>query len=121
MNERRQVRHEDFRARLVLVREHVLDVPALEIEDTERRILADGGAEDGVNVRAFDAGTIPKTRIEECRRRDDHLARAQRLRDDAARDELADLGSLVVRTAGGAPPRVLLRRVLLEELDVPLL
>jgi hypothetical protein len=122
VRQRRELLDEDLGAPAVFFREHVLQAAALQVQHAEGRVFADGRAQHGVDVRALNAGAVAKARIEEGRRSHDHLSGAERLRNDAARDQRPDLADLFVRAAGGRPPGLLVGRVLgFEDFQVPLL
>jgi hypothetical protein len=69
----------------VLFGEHLRSSrPTPQVKDTTRSLETDGRAQDGVDARALDTGTIAEARIEQGRGRDDGARRSHRFCDDSA-------------------------------------
>ena len=84
IGERRKVAREELGARAVVLRERPRVRPLLEVEDTERRVEADGRAEHGLDAVRLHALAAVEARVVDRGRAHDRAARRERLGDDAA-------------------------------------
>src|SRR5581483_8047854 len=121
LGEGREVFRDELDGRPILLRERPGLRSTLQVENAERRILADRRAEDRFDAPDPDAAAVAEALVEKRRRRDDRASRRERLGDDALGDRRAhrlDLGRREgVRRRPARRPGPL---ILLVELEVSL-